>query len=462
MELLVIIAIVVAVMVISFFLMKETTEPIKAEPAKEPSPIKEPIKIPEEKKPLPPEEVLEKRADSLDLRRFLRLIKSQTEGKLTLCLHEGDRIVDQTTVVSGSPSKQNFRMASVSKAGSMEPCPEGYYGLGVVEWANGQGSYNASWGEGLGPVWVSVNPHMETERSAIGIHLDANSSYAPGTAGCIGILSIESLKKVVSWFSDPVKRPKLLVVNYGLGSVESKGLGYKSFGQAKIEPTKPEPKPEPKPEAKPSSKTLANLSVGIDVGHGYYGEDDAQSEPGAVGNGAKEVVLNEECALEIKKILEAKGATVQVYAYKGSAPHLTLGKKGNRAALGSKAGGVGEPVDIMISCHHNAFNGSANYSCVVLDNTRSSSEDAELAGFIASSMNKILGFGLSSGGGIVRRSLGVFNGRQTWPAKAACLTEPFFIDAKMFAGKDMNALARKGGQAIAEGIEKYAKENQLV
>ncbi|HEY9630902.1 MAG TPA: PPC domain-containing protein [Coleofasciculaceae cyanobacterium] len=154
---------------------------------------------------------------------YLRLSKTNRTTstglvELQLELIKGNKAVDQVVTVSGQPGKQAFKLPSQSKSGSMEPLPEGKWSLGVTEWAAGKNNLNASWGEGLGPMWVSVEPLMSTSRSAIGIHLDSNSSYAPGTVGCIGVTNKTDLQRVASWFDNSLA-PKTLIVDWGLGTV---------------------------------------------------------------------------------------------------------------------------------------------------------------------------------------------------------------------------------------------------
>jgi hypothetical protein len=117
-------------------------------------------------------------------------------------------IKDRMMVVSGVPSRQALRKAKDSVGGSLEPVPEGVYNLGRTEWGNH--------GSALGPLWVDVNPTMATGRGAIGIHLDANRSYSPGTAGCVGILSKADLNRVSTWINGGAHQ---LIVDYSLGTI---------------------------------------------------------------------------------------------------------------------------------------------------------------------------------------------------------------------------------------------------
>lgn len=143
----------------------------------------------------------------------LRLIRQRENGE----------DLGAITVRSGAPGKQTFRKAENSPPGSMEPIPEGKYVLGILEWAGGPGNYNASWGPGLGPVWVSIDPApgLETRRASIGFHIDENRAYAPGSAGCVVFPDLPSLQKFVSWFSDAEGRPVSLTVDWGLGTVDT-------------------------------------------------------------------------------------------------------------------------------------------------------------------------------------------------------------------------------------------------
>ena len=169
-----------------------------------------------ETKPLPSDE-----------RYKLRLYDSKLVDRsglkvLRLVLGHQGVVKDSWNVVSGQPGAQVFRQGWESKAGSMEPLPEGYYTVGPVEFKGAKGDYKTSWGPGLGPVWLDILPKMKTSRSALGFHLDENMSTAPGTAGCVAFQDTESLKRFVMWFNKPNLAPKELTVNWGLGSVETK------------------------------------------------------------------------------------------------------------------------------------------------------------------------------------------------------------------------------------------------
>lgn len=97
---------------------------------------------------------------------------------------------------SGQPYAQVFQQGgSSNRPGSMMPLPAGEYSVGNIEFAGFRDDYSTSHGEGLGPVWIPVEPKFSTARGSFGIHLDAG---AYGTAGCIGLRSIEDVKSLVA------------------------------------------------------------------------------------------------------------------------------------------------------------------------------------------------------------------------------------------------------------------------
>lgn len=123
-------------------------------------------------------------------------------------------------VVSGAPGAQRFRLGRDSRSGSLEPLPEGRWGIEDIQWASGRDSYSGSWGPGLGPVSTPLRylGPGSTERSAIEIHIDSNARTSPGTAGCIGIADESDYRKLVGWLRD--SNPRDLYVDYGLGSCQ--------------------------------------------------------------------------------------------------------------------------------------------------------------------------------------------------------------------------------------------------
>ena len=125
----------------------------------------------------------------MEEKRFLRLQKSADrlpnglyKLKLGLYRRGGDwALLDEVWCVSGLPECQNFRTGSAAEPGSYEPIPEGYYWCGIPEWRSTVGDWNASWGNGLGPVWIGLTKFtaQQTRRDSFGIHQDSNISIAP-------------------------------------------------------------------------------------------------------------------------------------------------------------------------------------------------------------------------------------------------------------------------------------------
>lgn len=153
----------------------------------------------------------------------LRLTRTGQVDERGLELLRLQEVVDgipmgELLVVSGAPGAQQFKRGRESRAGSLEPLPEGRYGVEDIEWKGGKDNYVGTWGPGLGPVWVGINYQApgKTERSALGIHLDENQGTNPGTAGCIGIRSVADLKRFVALLR--AHDPQCLYVDYGLGS----------------------------------------------------------------------------------------------------------------------------------------------------------------------------------------------------------------------------------------------------
>jgi GH24 family phage-related lysozyme (muramidase) len=128
------------------------------------------------------------------------------------------KAVGTLQVVSGAPGHQAFRKGVDSRSGSLEPLPEGRWGVSDIAWAGGRDNYNASWGPGLGPASVPLRflGPATTERSAIEMHFDANHGTSPGTAGCVGFQSIADLQAFIGWLRK--SDPRDLFVDWGLGT----------------------------------------------------------------------------------------------------------------------------------------------------------------------------------------------------------------------------------------------------
>jgi GH24 family phage-related lysozyme (muramidase) len=151
----------------------------------------------------------------------LRLTRTgTTDGRglevLRLDLWENGKTTGTLNVVSGAPGAQRFRLGRDSRAGSLEPLPQGRWRIEDIAWAAGKDNYSGNWGPGLGPASVPLTylGPGTTQRSAIEIHYDANHGSSPGTAGCVGLNSIADLKILVGW----LRRvdPQVLVVDWGI------------------------------------------------------------------------------------------------------------------------------------------------------------------------------------------------------------------------------------------------------
>jgi lysozyme len=155
---------------------------------------------------------------------YLRLTKTDQRDQEGLCILILDYIKNGAVsgslkVCSGAATAQRFRTGANSRAGSMEPLPEGRWHINDIAWCAGKDVYGpAIFSSGLGPVSTPldyVGP-ASTERGAIEIHIDWNKSGSPGTAGCVGINDPAGYKRLVVWLRDP--DTKDLYVDWGLGT----------------------------------------------------------------------------------------------------------------------------------------------------------------------------------------------------------------------------------------------------
>lgn len=155
--------------------------------------------------------------------KFMTLTKEGS--KIWLDAYDKAKHIGRLRVRTGLPHKQNphnFRTVPNERRGEYEPCPEGEFDLGPLEWHAGHENYNSLWPDIWSPMWVVIY-----RARAIGFHLDAGG---PGTAGCVGFLDMSDLKTFVQWWKDNNGFEKLFV-NWGLGYVK----------MPKFEPQKPEP-----------------------------------------------------------------------------------------------------------------------------------------------------------------------------------------------------------------------------
>lgn len=176
------------------------------------------IKIMNEKSPI--NQVAPVTSSSSSYLKLTRTNTTNSAGLETLKLEyfAAGKAVGSLLVVSGAPGAQQFRTGTRSRAGSLEPLPEGRWGIEDVAWASGRDNYSGSWGPGLGPVSTPLRylGPGTTERGAIEIHIDSNARTSPGTAGCIGIANEADYRKFVTWLRD--SDPRDLFVDYNLGT----------------------------------------------------------------------------------------------------------------------------------------------------------------------------------------------------------------------------------------------------
>lgn len=153
------------------------------------------------------------------------------EFDLALC--NNGKAVDRVIVSSGQPHRQELIHPSIDYPGSLRPLPEGCYKIGNVE-------HNPSgWGEGLGNWWVDLIPvQAANNRSAFGIHLDANIKRSPGSAGCVTPSTPDRLDRILKWI-EAKNRPTFLYADYGKGYLKQIGR----------EPQKPQAIAPPSPPA---------------------------------------------------------------------------------------------------------------------------------------------------------------------------------------------------------------------
>jgi hypothetical protein len=142
--------------------------------------------------------------------------KLQSNGLYDINLDswQNSNYLGRIIVNSGAPGHQNFRTVPGEIAGNLEPCPEGEFDLGSLDWAGGKGNYDQRFQEINSPIWVTIY-----RRRVIGFHLDGNRLTAPGSAGCLVFKTMDDLKKFVNWWNGYGPFSKLYV-DWGLGYVK--------------------------------------------------------------------------------------------------------------------------------------------------------------------------------------------------------------------------------------------------
>jgi hypothetical protein len=145
--------------------------------------------------------------------------KTKTYSQLdshTIYWVKGNSIADSISgIVSGQGYAQEYRTKNnTGPWGSMRPVPEGIYSIGPGV---------SSGDDGIRGAFYSMLPNP-SPRGDFGLHLDANRSRAPGTAGCLGFPDKESFAKFKSWMS-ATDKPRRVVVDWNLGSLPQPQAG---------------------------------------------------------------------------------------------------------------------------------------------------------------------------------------------------------------------------------------------
>lgn len=127
----------------------------------------------------------------------------QSNGLFDIFLHawQNDNYLGHIVVNSGAPHNQVFTTVPTATPRTGQPCPEGEFDLGPLDWASGDppkgkpGNYNKQFREIESPIWVMI-----MRGRAIGFHLDGNRDRAPGSAGCLVFKNLADLKRFVNWY----------------------------------------------------------------------------------------------------------------------------------------------------------------------------------------------------------------------------------------------------------------------
>jgi len=186
---------------------------------------------------------------------------------------------------------------------------------------------------------------------------------------------------------------------------------------------------------------LEGFRVCLEAGHGYH--DTMEYDPGAVAHGFEEHKLNVAQVEHVAKLLEAQGCAVTKVICRSS-NGLALSKRGLQAA----------GHDLFLSFHHNAANGKAQGTEVLMHLMGTLSD----AGFAASLSKRIANHLGYFDRGMKKQSLGVLR-QVPKEVKAAVLVESYFMDNTALAGTDLEALSLKAADAAAEGIADYLVKN---
>lgn len=340
-----------------------------------------------------------------------KMVLASRHLKFSIDLMQEENVIDTIHCVSGSALQQRMRTVAESKAKGGEPIPEGYYGIAEI-------LYSAA---SLTVVLDSLNSNTRKFLIVVEGHSEANDNIQ---------ISEADAGKLFSWLKES-NPPKLFVVNWSLGTVETQGMGYKSFQE----------------KSKAPAVTKTKARVALEVGHGPYVDRNGVQgfEPGALGEGTTEYAENLYRAGVIRTLLENFGYRVTLID--------------SQATL-SQLGALAEDHDLCVSLHLNAFNKKAQGSETIVG-LQATEEDARLARCIQMKTVQALNFpdrNKSKTGqvyGVPRQSLALWHGfAKAKNLKAACLSEAFFIDALSDADS-IRKHSHLSAEAIVRGIEAY-------
>ncbi len=136
------------------------------------------------------------------------------------------KTLNKLNVISGVRTAQNFRLLEDGIPGSLEPIPQSRYFIADIEWAGVKDDYATPHPHptnGIEPVFVPLVRTISMQdrergnaggRDDFGLHIDNNSSVAPGSAGCICVSTIPDLKELVRLLR--LYDPRDLFVDWGL------------------------------------------------------------------------------------------------------------------------------------------------------------------------------------------------------------------------------------------------------
>lgn len=194
------------------------------------------------------------------------------------------------------------------------------------------------------------------------------------------------------------------------------------------------PVQQPKPAApKPSS---TGKRVFIDVGHG---QKPGGFDPGAVHAPTKttEHSLNLVMAGALSDRLRARGVDVRV---------------ADEKLENYQAGTAAKGFDVLVSLHHNAAAGKAQYSLALYGTRGTTSTDKALAELISARVAATLGIPDKGARGM---SLAVLSGARAVGVPTAVLVEPYFIHSQTPPNPPATLMvewSQKAGEAIADAI----------